>query len=105
MKIDSKEIQRWLSGEIFRHEAVKQQYPLIGLILGLIFIYILGGYHSDRQQRQLSDLKREVRDRKFEYLTIRSQLVEQTRPSSIAAELKERGSKIQENKEPVVYVR
>lgn len=105
MKIDSKDIQRWLSGEIFRHEGVKKQYNLIGLILVLIFFYILGGYNSARQQRHLSDLKREVRDRKFEYLTIRSQLVDKTRSSAIAESLKEHGSRVQEIKEPVIYVR
>lgn len=105
MKIDSKEIQRWLSGEIFRHEGVKKQYPLIGLIVVLIFFYILGGYNSARQQRHLSDLKREVRDRKFEYLTIRSQLVDHTRSSAIAETLRERGSRIQELKDPIIYVR
>lgn len=105
MKIEAKDIQHWLSGEIFRSERVKQQYPLIGLILALVFVYILGGYNSDRQQRQLSDIKREVRDLKYEYLTIRAQLVDMTRPSAVAAELKERGSQLKENQEPVIYVR
>ena len=74
----------WLNGEKLRSSKVRKQYKLIGLILVLIFVYITAGYRAMEQQHRLSDLRKEVRDKKFEYLTISSQLVNETRQSRVA---------------------
>lgn len=104
MRISPKDIQGIFSGEIFRREEVKQQYPLLGMIVALIFVYILAGYNSDKQVRHMSDLKREVRDKKFEYLTIQAEMTDRTRQSAVSTELKARGSALRENTSPVIVV-
>lgn len=103
--MDIKTVQSWLSGEKLRSEFLRKQYRLIALIVAMFFVYILAGYNSMRQQRHLSDLKREVKMAKFEYLTISAQLAEQTRQSKIGNRIEEGGKKVEENRTPVVMIK
>lgn len=98
-------IQSWLNGEVFRQETVRKQYKLVALIVALVFFYILAGYHSDRQQRRLSDMKAEVRDLRFRQLTLSTELMRNTRQSQIAEQLREQGSRLTENTHPVTLIR
>ena len=100
----TRKIQGFLNGELLRSEWVRKQYKLIGLIAFLVFVYILAGYHSMQQQHQLTDLRKEVRDKKFEYLTLSTELVTVTRQSEVQKELERRGSKLKENKKPAVKI-
>ena len=103
--MDVKKIQSWLSGEQLRSEFFRKQYKLIILIAVLLFVYILAGYNSMKQQRHLSDLKREVKMAKFEYLTISAQLAEQTRQSKIYERLRGgEAERLEENRRPVIQI-
>jgi len=97
-------IQGWLNGELLRSDWVRKQYKLIALIVFLVFLYILAGYHSMQQQHKLTDLRKEVRDKKFEYLTLSTELVTVSRQSNVIEELQRRGSKLQPNKTPAVKI-
>lgn len=103
--MDVQNIQSWLSGEILRSGWLRKQYKLLALIAVLIFVYILGGYHAMQQHHRLTDLKNEVRDAKFEYLTISAKRVESTRQSEIVAALQEKGSQLGEAKKPATVIR
>lgn len=93
-----------LSGNVLGHTWFKQQYKLIGLICVLIFFYIYSGYQSQRQQRRLSDLQKELQDVQMTQLTINSELMERTRQSSIANMLQEKGSKVKESYKPAIRI-
>lgn len=95
-------IQRLLSGEILQSNKLKEQRGELLLIAVLTFIYILGGYHTMQQQHHLSDLKKEVKDVKFEYLTVSAERSELTRQSQVVKDLRERESLLLENKTPVM---
>lgn len=98
------DIQSWLNGDILRSKAIRDQYPLIALIVVLVFIYIFMGYQAARQQHRLTDVKKEMLDAKFRYMTISAQLTNTTRQSQVAAALKEQGSTLQENRIPPTKV-
>ena len=108
-----KELQSWLSGEQLASNFFRKQYGLLALIACMLFVYILAGYNSMKQQRHLSDIKREVKMAKYEYLTISAQLAEQTRQSKIIDKIEEtsgeterqRGDCLQENRKPVIQIR
>lgn len=102
--MDVQKIQTLFNGELLRKEWVRKQYKLFGLIVVLLFLYILCGYRSMKQQRHLSDLKKEVKEAKMEYLTISAKRVEQTRQSTISAALLNNNSKVKQNREPVLYI-
>ena len=97
---DTHDIQSWLNGDRFRSRRFREQYPLIGLIAALFFIYILTGYQSIKQQHRLTDTKKEMLDAKFRYMTISARLTDTTRQSQITEALRASGSSLQENTKP-----
>ena len=99
---DAHDIQSWLNGDRLRSQKIKEQYPLIGLIVGLIFLYILTGYQSIKQQHRLTDTKKEMLDAKFRYMTVSAQLTNATRQSQVLEALQQKGSSLQENSVPPV---
>ncbi len=101
---DAHDIQSWLNGDKLRSERAKEYYPLLGLILGLIFLYILLGYQAGKQQHRLTDTKKEMLDAKFRYMTISAELTNSTRQSQIIEALREHGSTLQENTKPPVKI-
>jgi len=102
---DTHNIQSWLNGDLLRSKSIREQYPLIGLIVGLIFLYILTGYQAVKQQHRLTDTKKEMLDAKFRYMTISAQLTNATRQSQIIEVLRENGSSLQENTVPPIKIR
>lgn len=102
---DTHNIQSWLNGEVLRSKSIRKQYPLIGLIVGLVFLYILTGYQSVKQQHRLTDTKKEMLDAKFRYMTISAQLTNATRQSQIIEVLQANGSELQENRVPPVKIK
>lgn len=101
---DTHDIQSWLNGDKLRSQKFRAQYPLIGLIVGLVFLYILVGYQAAEQQKRLTDTKKEMLDAKFRYMTISAQLTNTTRQSQVIQALRENGSKLQENTVPPTKV-
>ncbi len=102
---DAHDIQSWLNGDKLRSEKFREQYPLIALIVVLIFLYILTGYQSAKQQHQLTDTKKEMLDAKFRYMTISAQLTNTTRQSQIIDALRANGSALQENTVPPTKIK
>ena len=101
---DTHDIQSWLNGDKLRSQKVREQYPLIGLIVGLVFLYILTGYQSAKQQHRLTDTKLEMLDAKFRYMTISAQLTNTTRQSQVVEALHANGSELRENTVPPVKI-
>jgi hypothetical protein len=97
---DAHDIQSWLNGDLLRSKRIREQYPLIGLIVALVFLYILTGYQAVKQQHRLTDTKKEMLDAKFRYMTISAELTNTTRQSQIIKALQENGSTLQENTKP-----
>ena len=98
-------IQSWLNGDKLRSQKIREQYPLIGLIVGLIFLYILMGYQSAKQQHRLTDTKKEMLDAKFRYMTISAQLTNSTRQSQVLQVLRTNGSDLKENNVPPTKIK
>ncbi len=77
----------------------------MGLIVGLIFLYILTGYQAVKQQHRLTDTKKEMLDAKFRYMTISAQLTNTTRQSQVIEALQINGSALQENRIPPTKIK
>ncbi|MBO4453680.1 MAG: hypothetical protein J5761_01340 [Paludibacteraceae bacterium] len=101
---DIHDIQSWLNGDKLRSRRLREQYPLIGLIVVMMFLYILTGYQSAKQQHRLTDTKKEMLDAKFRYMTISAQLTDATRQSQVGEVLRANGSTLQENTVPPTKV-
>lgn len=101
----SHDIQSWLNGDKLRSQKFREQYPLIGLIAVLLFIYILTGYQAAKQQHRLTDTKKEMLDAKFRYMTISAQLTNTTRQSQVLQVLRANGSELKENNIPPTKIK
>lgn len=97
-------VQSWLNGDRLRSKGLIRQYPLIALIAGLIFLYILTGYQAVRQRHRLTDAKKEMLDAKYEYMTIQAQLTNDTRQSHIIEVLNNLGSTLKVNTKPTIKI-
>lgn len=102
--VKAQDIQSWLNGDKLRNKRFRNQYPLIGLIIALIFLYILTGYQAVKQQHRLTDAKKEMMDAKYRYMTIHAELTKTTRLSQILEALKEKGSTLHENTKPTIKI-
>lgn len=100
----AQDIQSWLNGDRLRSKRLKKHYPLIGLIAGLVFLYILTGYQAVKQQHRLTDAKKEMLDAKFRYMTIHAVLTDSTRQSLIIEALQRHNSTLQENTKPTIKI-
>ena len=92
-------LREFLSGDILKKGWFQQQYKLILLIAGLIFMYIYCDYLGQAQQHRLSSLKKELQDTHFVKTTLNAQLMRSTRQSAVSQALKERGSRLKESNE------
>ena len=101
---DAHDIQAWLNGDQLRSKQMKRLYWLIGLVVALIFLYILIGYQAVRQQHRLSDAKKEMVEAQFLYMSIHAELTNATRPSEIQKALKDKESTLEENTEPTIKI-
>jgi hypothetical protein len=63
-------------------------------------LYIYSGYQSQRQQRILSDLQKELQDVQLTQLTLNTELMNKSRQSSVARMLKEKVSTVKETNKP-----
>ena len=93
-----------LSGNILTKAWLKRQYKVIGLISVLIFVYIHCGYLAQRQQRNLSELQKELQDAQFVQLSLSAELMEKTRQSSISKMLTEKESKVKPSTTPAIRI-
>ena len=98
-------LQKILNGDIFRAEHISRHYKLLALIGVYIFISILMGFVSEWQYVRIGALKKELQDARNEELTISSELVNTTRQSAVARQLKEKGSKLREPNTPVIVIK
>ena len=101
---DAHDIQSWLNGDKLRSQKIREQYPLIGLIVALVFVYIFAGYQAAKQQHRLTDTKKEMLDAKFRYMTISAELTNTTRQSQVTDSLHVKGSMLQENTTPTTKI-
>ncbi|MBR4520330.1 MAG: hypothetical protein IKO63_02855 [Paludibacteraceae bacterium] len=98
-------IQRILNGDIFSAKRVSKHYLLFALIGVYIFISILMGFISEVQYVRIGALKKELKEARNEELTISSELVNSTRQSAIAKQLKENGSELREANKPIIVIK
>lgn len=97
-------MQEIFSGKFLTRDVIKAQYKLLGLIAGLIFLYIWCGFGAQRQYHRLTQLNKELEDARFIQMTLHGELVKQTRQSAVAAQLRAVGSELRESTNAVVKI-
>ena len=87
-----------LDGSFLTRERFMRSMPFIIFLLLLAVIYITNIFHVERTKRQIDDLEEQLRELRYEYISSRSKLMYESKPSEIASKLKETG--IEESLDP-----
>ena len=90
----------FIDGSLLTLTAVIRQTPFILFIVFLAVIYIANRYHAEKVVRQVTSLKRQVKDFRAEEITTASELMNLSKPSSVQTMLKDREMELKEPIEP-----
>jgi len=93
-------LKELIDGTILVREDTRKQLPFIIFLTFLGIIYIGNRFYSERLVRQINDIKTEVGNLRSEQITIASELMNISRPSEVAALVKEKNLGLYESMEP-----
>jgi len=86
-----KSLHSLLDGTFLTKDKFMRAMPFIIFLMILGVIYISNIFHVERTKRQIDDLEEELREYRYEYISSRSKLMFESKPSEIVLKLKETG--------------
>jgi hypothetical protein len=86
-----KSVHDLLDGSFLTRSWFMRSLPFIIFLLFLGVVYITNIFHVERTKRQIDDLEEQLRELRYEYITSRSKLMYESKPSEISLKLKETG--------------
>ncbi len=89
-----------IDGSLLTLGVVVRQIPFILFLVFLAVVYIANRYHAEKIVRQITSLKRQVKDYRAEEITNASELMNLSRPSTVQAMMEERKIELKEISEP-----
>ena len=84
-------VHELLNGAFLTRQKFTRAIPFILFLMVLGVIYISNIFYVEKTKRQLDDLEEELRELRYEYVTSRSRLMYESKPSAIAEKLKDTG--------------
>ena len=102
--ITSSSVRDVVSGDVLTKKFIQKQYGLLIMIAVLAFVYIDNRYYVETQMNRENRLRRELRDVKYESLTISAELMRISRRSNVLRMINERGLDLIESTEPPVRI-
>ncbi len=98
-----KAAQGLLGGGVLEKERTFRMFPFLLFISFLAFIYITNDFTLESKVRKISHLQKEVMELRYEYVSVKSNLIVISKQSQLAKRLGKLG--IKENKEPLKVIR
>lgn len=102
--LKSSKIIDFINGNILTKNVLKKQYPFLLFVALLTFLYVDNRFYNEKQLSKMLKMQRELRDIKYESLTISAELMKISRQSSIREMIKERGLTLREGNKPAVIL-
>jgi len=90
-KMVGKSLHDLLDGSFLTKDKFIRGIPFIVFIMILAVIYITNIFQVERTKRQIDNLEEELRELRYEYITSRSKLMYESKPSELVLKLKEYG--------------
>ena len=91
-------IRNFLGGEMIQSGTFRF-FPYLVFIAVLAFIYIANNYYAEDKIRQTNQLRKQLKEIRYEYITTKSELTSMTKQSQIAKKLSKKG--IKESVDPI----
>jgi len=82
-----------MDGTFLTKKKVTRALPFIFFLMFLGILYITNIFQVEKTKRQLDDLDEQLRELRYEYITSRSKLMKESKPSKISEKLVETGIK------------
>ncbi len=92
-------LRRLLEGTYLESEKSLRNIPFLFFLALLALIYITGNYMIEENTRKINRLQKTVNESRYEYITLKADLMTMSRLSKISKKLESLG--IKENTEPV----
>lgn len=86
-------IHNLLGGSFLAKKEATRLLPFILYLTLLAIIYIANTYYAEKKVREMDELRNGLKELRYEYITTKSNLMGQTKQSSIEELLKARGIK------------
>ena len=88
-----KSIYGILGGTFLAGKKTRKLFPFIFYIAFLAILYIANTYIAERKIRKMDEIRGELKELRFEYINTKSDLMSQTKQSSITKKLANEGLK------------
>lgn len=85
------------------YEWITKNIGFFLFLAGLTVIYIANGHWADKTIRDISKTSKQIKDLQFEYKTLKSELMFQTRETELVKAVEEKGLKISET--PPIHIK
>lgn len=82
-----------LDGSFLTRKKFVRAIPFILFLMFLGILYITNIFQVEKTKRQLDDLEEELRELRYEYISSRSKLMFESKPSAVSDKLAETGIK------------
>jgi hypothetical protein len=86
-----KSLHSMLDGTFLTKGRFSKAMPFIVFLIILGFIYISNIFRVEKTKRQIDDLEEELRELRYEYVTSRTSLMDESKSSKIVIKLKDTG--------------
>lgn len=87
-----------LGGDFLTRKTAQKQAPFLFFLVFLAVIYIANSYYAEKKIRKIEDLQKEIKELRYEYVSLKSRLMQNSSQSAVARGLQEEG--IVESTEP-----
>ncbi|MCF6170860.1 MAG: hypothetical protein L3J31_02360 [Bacteroidales bacterium] len=94
--------RKFLGGEKLATDTFRL-FPFVLFLAFLAFIYIANNYVAEHKIRKINSLQQELKEIKYEHISVKSKLMQLSRQSQIAKKISHTG--IKESTEPVKIIR
>ena len=80
--------KRWLN-----YQSIVRQVPFFFFLALLAVIYIFNGHYADKTIREINRTTKEVKELKYEYITVKSEVMFRSKPSELVKAVEPLGLK------------
>ncbi len=102
--IKSSSVRDVINGNFLTKNFIRKQYKLILLMAFLAVVYVNNRYECETQLAHAIELKKQIKDLKYESLTLSAQMMGVSRQTSIMQLLNEKGIQLKEAKTPAIVI-
>lgn len=95
--------QEVLAGKVLEKKKTFSLFPYLIFLASLAFVYIANDFALEKKVREISSLQKHLMELRYEYISVKSNLLNISKQSQLAKRLENMG--IKENKEPVRIIK